>query len=91
MDEASQIQPVDALGAIARAKQVVVVGDPKQLPPTAFFSKMTGAVDDDDEDDGARRTDHSLTVAKSIADAGWQRRPTSRSRKLNLTSGRRRA
>ena len=40
MDEASQIQPVDALGAVARAKQVVVVGDPKQLPPTAFFSKM---------------------------------------------------
>ncbi|WP_051949384.1 DUF3320 domain-containing protein [Methylosinus sp. PW1] len=57
MDEASQIQPVDALGAIARAKQVVVVGDPKQLPPTAFFSKMTGAVDDDDEDDGGRVAD----------------------------------
>jgi hypothetical protein len=34
MDEASQIQPVDALGAVARAKQVVVVGDPKQLPPS---------------------------------------------------------
>ncbi|WP_236873212.1 DUF4011 domain-containing protein [Burkholderia sp. MSMB0856] len=31
MDEASQIQPVDALGAIARSRQVVVVGDPKQL------------------------------------------------------------
>jgi very-short-patch-repair endonuclease len=50
MDEASQIQPVDALGAVARAKQVVVVGDPKQLPPTAFFSKMTGAANDEDED-----------------------------------------
>lgn len=54
MDEASQIQPVDALGAVARAKQVVVVGDPKQLPPTAFFSKMTGNTNDDDEDDGGR-------------------------------------
>lgn len=54
MDEASQIQPVDALGAVARAKQVVVVGDPKQLPPTAFFSKMTGNSDDEDEDDGGR-------------------------------------
>jgi len=52
MDEASQIQPVDALGAIARAKQVVVVGDPKQLPPTAFFSKMMGNANDDDEDEG---------------------------------------
>ena len=54
MDEASQIQPVDALGAVARAKQVVVVGDPKQLPPTAFFSKMTGNADEDDEDASGR-------------------------------------
>lgn len=54
MDEASQIQPVDALGAVARAKQVVVVGDPKQLPPTAFFAKMIGAASDDDEDDSTR-------------------------------------
>lgn len=51
MDEASQIQPIDALGAVARANQVVVVGDPKQLPPTAFFAKMTAATDDDDDDD----------------------------------------
>ncbi|MGC1303249.1 MAG: DUF3320 domain-containing protein [Caulobacteraceae bacterium] len=55
MDEASQIQPVDALGAVARCKQVVVVGDPKQLPPTAFFSKMTGAVDEDDEEEGTAK------------------------------------
>jgi len=54
MDEASQIQPVDALGAIARSKQVVVVGDPQQLPPTAFFAKMTGQTDND-EDNGAAR------------------------------------
>jgi very-short-patch-repair endonuclease len=50
MDEASQIQPVDALGAIARSRQVVVVGDERQLPPTRFFSKMTGGDVDDDED-----------------------------------------
>lgn len=50
MDEASQIEPVDALGAIARVKQLAVVGDERQLPPTAFFKKLTGedeAVDDD--------------------------------------------
>ena len=57
MDEASQIQPVDALGAVARAKQVVVVGDPKQLPPTAFFSKMTGGASEDDDDAGTRVAD----------------------------------
>lgn len=52
MDEASQIEPVDALGAIARADQLVVVGDEKQLPPTAFFKKLTGEGDDEHEDDG---------------------------------------
>ncbi|MGY3230984.1 very-short-patch-repair endonuclease [Luteibacter sp. HA06] len=58
MDEASQIQPVDALGAVARAKQVVVVGDPRQLPPTSFFAKMTSVDgDEDDEDDATRVTD----------------------------------
>ncbi len=57
MDEASQIQPVDALGAIARARQVVVVGDPKQLPPTAFFSKITGNGSEDDDSDGGRVAD----------------------------------
>ena len=41
MDEASQIEPVDALGAIARARQIVVVGDDKQMPPTRFFQRMT--------------------------------------------------
>ena len=37
-DEASQLPPQDAAGAILRGKQVVVVGDPKQLPPTNFFN-----------------------------------------------------
>ncbi len=36
-DEASQIPPWDAIGAIARGTQVIVVGDSKQLPPTSFF------------------------------------------------------
>jgi len=40
MDEASQIKPQDALGAIARGSQLVVVGDPKQLPPTNFFDRV---------------------------------------------------
>lgn len=55
MDEASQIQPVDALGAIARCRQVVVVGDPQQLPPTAFFAKLVGGSDDGDDDGGSAR------------------------------------
>ncbi len=50
-DEASQVEPVDALGAIARGKQLVVVGDERQLPPTRFFSKL-GAADDDEDGEG---------------------------------------
>ena len=42
IDEASQVQPVDALGAVARAKQIAIVGDSKQLPPTRFFTRMLG-------------------------------------------------
>ena len=45
-DEASQITTWDAIGAIARGRQTIIVGDPKQLPPTNFF----GRADDDDED-----------------------------------------
>lgn len=41
VDEASQMAPERAFGVISRAKQCVVVGDPKQLPPTAFFQRTT--------------------------------------------------
>jgi hypothetical protein len=51
MDEASQLRPEEAIGAIAKAKQLVVVGDPKQLPPTNFFDKLTESPDDENEDD----------------------------------------
>lgn len=52
MDEASQIEPVDALGAIARVNQIVVVGDERQLPPTSFFKKLTGEEDPEEVDEG---------------------------------------
>lgn len=51
MDEASQVRPEDALGAIARARQIVVVGDQKQLPPTSFFDRLLGDGSDDDDED----------------------------------------
>jgi very-short-patch-repair endonuclease len=38
-DEASQIATWDAVGAIARGRQTIIVGDPKQLPPTNFFER----------------------------------------------------
>lgn len=51
IDEASQMRPEDALGGLVRAKQVVVVGDPRQLPPTDFFAR-TGDHPADDADEG---------------------------------------
>lgn len=36
-DEASQVRPEDALGALMRGRQLVVMGDSRQLPPTTFF------------------------------------------------------
>jgi hypothetical protein len=55
IDEASQVRPEDALGVIARAGQIVVVGDQKQLPPSSFFDRLVsdgdGALDEEAEDD----------------------------------------
>jgi very-short-patch-repair endonuclease len=50
-DEASQIPVWDSIGAIARGKEVIVVGDSKQLPPTSFFSIT--------EDDDSQEPDES--------------------------------
>jgi superfamily I DNA and/or RNA helicase/very-short-patch-repair endonuclease len=61
MDEASQLKPEEAIGSVARGAQLVVVGDPKQLPPTSFFSRMTQ--DGDLGDDQFTTTD-----AESILD-----------------------
>ena len=51
-DEASQVRPVDALGAIVRGQQVVVVGDSRQMPPTSFFDSLVGSDDAEPEDEG---------------------------------------
>lgn len=49
-DEASQIFPQDAIGAIYRGKQLIVVGDSKQMPPSNFFNSVADS-DDENEDD----------------------------------------
>lgn len=50
-DEASQIPVWDAVGAIARGAQAVVVGDPKQLPPTSFFERADSSEEETTEND----------------------------------------
>ncbi len=52
-DEASQMETPDAIGAIARANQTVIVGDPKQLPPTSFFSSGLGKTEEASENQDA--------------------------------------
>lgn len=65
IDEASQVRPEDALGAIARAKQIVVVGDQKQLPPSSFFDRL---LDDDasQESDSEDNDDDLLGSAAKV-------------------------
>jgi very-short-patch-repair endonuclease len=46
-DEASQVKSVDAFGALARARQAIVVGDTQQMPPTDFFGRE---IETDSED-----------------------------------------
>lgn len=48
-DEASQIPTADAVVPMSRAKQVVVVGDSQQMPPTTFFDRTAGQDIDPDE------------------------------------------
>ena len=59
-DEASQIPVWDAVGAIARGRQAVIVGDPKQLPPTTFFQRA--------EDDEEAESDEVVEDLESILD-----------------------
>jgi len=50
IDEASQMRPEDALGAMLRCDQAVIVGDPEQLPPTDFFVASDNTSNQDVED-----------------------------------------
>lgn len=70
-DEASQISPEDAVGAIARGKQLVVVGDSKQLPPTSFFA--TEQAEEEDEAEASRSTDLE-SILDAVAAKGVPRR-----------------
>lgn len=68
MDEASQIRPEDAIGAMARARQAVIVGDGMQLPPTNFFNRAAATDDEDDEEPLSLASDSEsiLDVAASV-------------------------
>ena len=73
-DEASQIPVWDAIGVIARAKQCVVVGDPKQMPPTNFFQKGESAEDEDEGEDLESILDECLAAGLHSAYLSWHYR-----------------
>ena len=66
-DEASQVHTEDAIGAIMRGKQVIIVGDTKQLPPTSFFSTSLNDEDFDVDTDEAIE-DNDAGAYESILD-----------------------
>ncbi len=68
-DEASQVRPHDAIGAIYRGAQLIVAGDQKQLPPTQFFDRLD-AEDDADwaEEGGEEDAGNNLGDYESILD-----------------------
>lgn len=67
-DEASQITTWDAVGAIARARQSIIVGDPKQLPPTNFFGRSDD--EGDEYDDGEPFVRDMQSILDEVATAG---------------------
>lgn len=66
IDEASQVRPEDALGAIARCRQFVVVGDDRQLPPTNFFNRVINDEGPDDEEDDLPAGSPRKAVIKDV-------------------------
>lgn len=69
-DEASQLPAEDAVGAIGRGRQLVVVGDPKQLPPTNFFSVMSGTVTAPVGEDGQPLFEDSESILEEFMGSG---------------------
>jgi AAA domain-containing protein len=69
-DEASQLPTEDAVGAFCRGGQLVVVGDPKQLPPTNFFAVQSGAIVADLDEDNEPVLDETESVLEECMGAG---------------------
>ena len=65
-DEASQVKPENAIGAIFRAKQFIVTGDKEQLPPTNFFQNVEDDENNLEENYDSSSFDSILDVSSSF-------------------------
>lgn len=73
-DEASQLPTCEAVGAIARGKNAVIVGDPMQMPPTAFFRDQTSSEENYDTEDLESILDDCLAVGMPQTRLLWHYR-----------------
>jgi len=73
-DEASQMPTCEAIGAIARGENVIVVGDPKQMPPTNFFSTNRFDEDNADKEDLESILDDCLALSMPSKHLLWHYR-----------------
>ena len=73
-DEASQMQTSEAIGSIARATTAVIVGDPKQMPPTNFFTLNTTDEENADIDDLESILDDCISLSMPTRHLGWHYR-----------------
>ena len=75
-DEASQLPTCKAIGALSRAKDAVIVGDPKQMPPTSFFAGSGPNVEDLAMDDLDSILDDALALGIPSQHLQWHYRST---------------
>lgn len=62
-DEASQMETCDAIGALYRGKDAVIVGDPEQMTPTRFFAGSGSQVVNPDIEDLGSILDEVLAIS----------------------------
>ena len=73
-DEASQMPTSEAAGAIARGRELIVVGDPKQMPPTNFFSNLSFDEENADKEDLESILDDCLALSMPSRHLRWHYR-----------------
>ena len=80
-DEASQIPVWDAIGAIGRGQNAIIVGDPRQMPPTSFFSRSKDTEEEENcmEKDMESILDECLACNIPALNLSWHYRSRSES------------
>lgn len=70
-DEASQVCPEDSISSILRGKQLIVVGDPMQLPPTRFFTRSLADGNGDEDDEAEESEGRTQSILEECLASGF--------------------